>query len=272
MKKSLIILSVCLIVLGLMVTALAYFSFTPFDTENQKTYEITEAFQNIHIDVDTTDVTFLPSSDGTCKVVFREEPRLFHRVSVQNGTLTIERIDARQWYEQMFPFTNLSADIYLPQNQYGTLLYESDTGDLEMPAGFLFSLAELETDTGNILWRSDVTENLSISVDTGDITLSGSHVGSMDLESDTGDVLLSETLAEHFISVETNTGNVAFVNADGETIHVETDTGDVTGTLLTEKLFRGESDTGRVRIPWDTRGGDCIVFTDTGDIKLSVAK
>lgn len=252
MKKSLIILAACLVVLGLIVTALAFLSFDSFDTGNQKTYEITEPFQNIRIDVDTTDVRFFPSADGTCKVICTEKSRLSHTVSVQNDTLTIGTSDLRGWTDHLFFFGTMSANVYLPQSRYASLVSESDTGDLDMPGDFLFASAELETDTGDIRWQADVSGRLSLFTDTGDILLSGCHAGALE--------------------AETDTGNVRFDRADGDSIFVETDTGDVTGTLLTEKLFRGLSDTGRVNVPWDTRGGDCIVFSDTGDIELSVAK
>lgn len=256
MKRFLIVLSVCLNILALLVlvTVLCSTDFhLDLDTGSiQTTHEITEAFQNIHIDVDTTDLAFFPSADGTCKVICTEKSRLSHTVSVQNDTLTIGTSDLRGWTDHLFSFGTMSANIYLPQSQYASLVSESDTGDLDMPGDFLFASAELETDTGDIRWQADVSGRLSLFTDTGDILLSGCHAGALEAETDTGDV--------------------RFDRADGDSIFVETDTGDVTGTLLTEKLFRGLSDTGRVNVPWDTRGGDCIVISDTGDIELSVAK
>ena len=256
MKKSLIILSVCLVTVGLVLTAAILFStgfrvnFTADGT--QITHEITEPFQNILIDVDTTDVTFFPSADGTCKVVCAEPKAQNHRAIVWDDTLTIDVVDSSNWLDSLFFFGPMSVEIYLPQSQYASLVSESDTGDLDMPGDFQFSSAELDTDTGDIRWQADVSGRLSLFTDTGDILLSGCHAGALEAETDTGDV--------------------RFDRADGDSIFVETDTGDVTGTLLTEKLFRGLSDTGRVNVPWDTRGGDCIVISDTGDIELSVAK
>lgn len=256
MKKSLIILSVCLVTVGLVLTAAILFStgfrvnFTADGT--QITHEITEPFQNILIDVDTTDVTFFPSADGTCKVVCAEPKAQNHRAIVWDDTLTIDVVDSSNWLDSLFFFGPMSVEIYLPQSRYAALRFESDTGDLNMPKGFLFASAELEADTGDIFWMADASGRLSVSTDTGNVTL-------------------SDCLART-VEIDTDTGNVRFDRADGDSIFVETDTGDVTGTLLTEKLFRGLSDTGRVNVPWDTRGGDCIVFSDTGDIELSVAK
>lgn len=277
MKKTLLILTAVLVVLGLILTAASIFAtdftFDFFGGETvQTTQEITEDFQNIAIHVDTTDVRFFPSTDGTCKVVFTEKKNQFHMVTVQNDTLTIGYADTRLWYEQLFSFGSMSAEIYLPQNRYVVLNIETDTGNVHMPGAFLFSIADIETDTGDIDWQADLSGNLSISVDTGDILLLGLNAGTLELDSSTGNIQIVNTVVLQDMEIETDTGNVTFDKADAERVHVETDTGDVTGTFLTEKLFRAETDTGRVDIPWDTRGGDCIVITDTGDIKLSIAQ
>ena len=275
MKKVLITLSVCLNVLALLVLA-AVFCSTEFRGNlgakpEQTTHEITDPFQNVLIDVDTSDVTVLPSADGTCKVVCTETKAQNHRVTVRDDTLMIDVVNSGDWLESLFSFGAMSVEIYLPQSRYAALRFESDTGNLEMPGDFLFASAELEVDTGDILWQADVSGKLSVSADTGDVTLSDCLAGMVEVETDTGNVYFDRADGES-IRVETDTGNVYFDRADGESIRVETDTGNVTGTVATEKLFRGVSDTGRVNVPWDTRGGDCIVFTDTGNIELSVAQ
>ena len=277
MKRTLLIVAVVLVVLGLVLTAAALFAtdftfdFFQFET-TERTLELTEDFQNIAIEVDTADVYFLPALDGKGKVYLTETKKQFHDVFVANDTLTVRAVDTRHWYEQLFSFGTMSVEIYLPQSRYVNLFCETDTGDLQMPSAFLFSIAEIETDTGDVDWHANTTGRLSLSTDTGKMQLLGLQAGSLKLEAGTGDIQIVDTTALQRIEVETDTGDVTFDKADGESIYVETDTGDVTGTFLTEKLFRGESDTGRVDVPWDTRGGDCIVITDTGDIKLSVAK
>lgn len=276
MKKTLLILAAILVVLGLVLTAALFatdFTFDFFQSGTiQNTHEITQDFQNISIHVDTADVRFLPSGDGTCKVILTETERQYHTVSVQNDTLTVRYTDARRWYEQMFSFGTMSVEIYLPQSRYVNFTAETDTGDLHMPGAFLFSIADIETDTGDVDWQADLSGKISVSVDTGDILLMGLSAGSLELDCDTGDVKIVNTVTLKDMKIENDTGDVTFEKADAESIRVETDTGDVTGTFLTEKLFRGESDTGKVDVPWDTRGGDCIVISDTGDIRLSIAE
>jgi len=63
---------------------------------------------------------------------------------------------------------------------------------------------------------------------------------------------------------------VKFDGCDAEEIFVETDTGDVKGTLLSEKVFMANSDTGKISFHKTVTGGRCEIETDTGDIKIQI--
>ena len=67
-------------------------------------------------------------------------------------------------------------------------------------------------------------------------------------------------------------GDVMLEKCDAAVLEIETDTGDVKGSLLSDKVFLVETDTGRVSVPHSTSGGRCEVSTDTGDIQLTLAK
>ena len=58
--------------------------------------------------------------------------------------------------------------------------------------------------------------------------------------------------------------------SDADSILIKTSTGNVKGTLLSEKVFSAESDTGRVSIPKSYSGGECDISTSTGDIKIEI--
>ena len=110
MKKSTRIWSVtatCLLCVGLVVM-LAVLSACSWDFKKLSTsefqvntYTIEDEFSSIALDVDTTDISILPSEDGTCKVVCGEREKEEHRVTVENGVLTITFEDTRKWYEMV---------------------------------------------------------------------------------------------------------------------------------------------------------------------------
>lgn len=200
--------------------------------------------------------------------------------------------------------------IYLPKTQYNTLQVRTYTGATKVPEDFRFETAKVKTDTGEIDWKASVAGGLTLETDTGDMSVdteilgrltvrtstgethvasakntSGVYVQSntgkiwlqnvtcrfLEVKTDTGEVRLEDTVAEVSSTITTETGHVIFEHFDAlEGLHVTTDTGDVTGTLLSEKQFLTETDTGEVNVPKNVDGGLCSVTTETGDINIEV--
>ncbi len=255
------------------------------------TYEIQGDFDKISIDVDITKIEFEPSEDDTCSIVCFEMENSRHSATVKDNTLVINTADTRKWYDYIgiFSFKTPKLTVYLPQNEYTSLFIETDTGDITIPRDFTFQSIEIEGDTADVNIYSPITDTLNLELSTGDITISSATAGSIELNTstgdlklegsrireltvntDTGDVKLSSVTAEKSIDINTSTGDVSFDGCDASEIAVNTDTGDVTGSLLSEKIFSAESDTGRISLPNTTTGGICKINTDTGDIKLEI--
>lgn len=77
-------------------------------------------------------------------------------------------------------------------------------------------------------------------------------------------------IATEKFSIKRSTGDVTFDGCDATEIFVETDTGNVKGSLLTDKVFIAQTDTGRVDVPKTVNSGKCEICTDTGDIKIDI--
>jgi DUF4097 and DUF4098 domain-containing protein YvlB len=89
---------------------------------------------------------------------------------------------------------------------------------------------------------------------------------------DTGDIDLISVIASGSFSIVRSTGDVSFEECDAAEILVTTSTGDVEGTLLSDKVFFVETDTGRREYPQSTTGGKCQITTSTGDIEISIER
>ena len=61
-----------------------------------------------------------------------------------------------------------------------------------------------------------------------------------------------------------------FKGSDAAELFVKTDTGDVTGSLLTDKIFITQTNTGDVDVPDTAAGGRCEIRTNTGDIEIKI--
>lgn len=275
-----------------------------------KTYTVGDAFENIHVAVDTADVVLAVSNDGTCKVVCTEKEKFTYNVGVENQTLYVKPQNDAKWYNNftLFSFKEMKVEVYLPATAYARLTIGSDTGDINVPSAFTFTAAHLQTDTGDCQWaatastlsietdtgdidaRGFTAEQVSIATDTGDmdvenVTVSGglnteTNTGETEMENvqcrqlamktDTGDIELKNTVALEKLTIESDTGEVSFVDVDSADIFVKTDTGDVEGSLQSGKIFSYKTDTGDVRLPANGDGGKCEIITCTGDIHIKI--
>ena len=274
------------------------------------TYEISEAFDAISMDTDTADIVFAASDDGICKVVCYEQEYAKHSAVVEDDTLIIRVADKREWYQYIgINFSTPQITVYLPKTEYNNLLIDGDTSDVEIPNDFMFKNVDISLSTGDVEFCASASEMIKIKTSTGDICVENISAGSLDLSvstgkvtvtgvdcgdvkinvstgktnmtdircknllssGDTGDISLKNVIATEKFSIERSTGDVKLEKSDAAEIYIETDTGDVTGTLLTEKVFIAETDTGRVDVPKTTTGGKCEIETDTGNIIISIS-
>lgn len=273
-------------------------------------YEIAEAFRDISITTDTADVRFVPSGDGKCTVECYEAENAKHSVAVENGTLTIEINDSKPWYVYIgFCFSSPRITVYLPQAEYAALSVRAGAGDVEIPKDFAFARADISLTTGNAGVYASASESIQIKTSTGNIRVENVSAGSLDLSTatgavtvsgvdcrddlsvavstgearltglscrnvistgTTGSVLLKDVIAANRFSIERSTGDVKFTRCDAAEIFVKTNTGNVTGSLLTDKVFLTDTDTGSVTVPKTAAGGRCEIETDTGNIKIEI--
>ena len=247
-------------------------------TLEPNTYTLNEDFENLSIDVGTTDVTLLPSEDGECKVVCYETAKEKHSATVENGTLVIQKTDERAWYDYLSVGISESPTItvYLPKTQYSNLTIDISTGDVNLPNGFTFNnttisgstsdiamdgltadTMELTLSTGYLTLKSvTVTNNLSIKVGTGDTTLNQVSCKSLTHNSTTGGLNMKNVLVGEKMHIQKSTGDVKFERCDAGEIFIKTSTGDIEGSFLTAKVFPSDN---------------CNILTSTGDIHITVA-
>lgn len=314
--KIWLITATVLVMLGLILFAgvmAAYdFDFAKLSTVSYttNTYEVSRAFDKISIDVDTTEIEFVPSDDEQCRIVCIETEKVKHSAIVQDGTLIIDTVDTRKWYDHIsISLGTPKMTVYLPQNGYVSLFIETDTGNIIIPKYFSFETLEIDGDTSDVDCYASVSKVLAVELSTGDINVDTITAGKLDLttttgdinvnsattkndidietdtgavkltdasctdltaESDTGTISLKSVVAAGSFSIENETGDVRFEKSDAAQISVKTSTGDVTGTLLTEKVFITETSTGNVNVPKTIVGGKCEITTSTGNIKIDI--
>ncbi len=292
------IVAAVLVVTGLVIFAgvmtVYDYDFTKLSTVTYETntYEIGEAFDKISVDVDTTDIKFAPSDDKMCRIQCSETDKVKYSASVQDGTLIIDTVDTRKWYDYIGIFIGKQTmTIYLPQDNYTLISIDTDTGDIDIPKNFTFEEikidgktadvecgasvlknAEIKLSTGSIKMAELTAEKIDFSTATGDININNVNASdNVKIETDTGNISFNKVISKGDFEIESSTGNVKLENSDAAQIFVKTSTGNVTGNLLSEKIFLTDTSTGNVSVPKTMSGGRCEITTSTGNIEIYIA-
>ena len=301
------------ILLLLIIFCMMILTMTACSSMNYETniHEINEEFNNISIKTDTADIAFVPSNDGMCRVACYEHAKSIHSVEIQNGTLMINVVNNKKWYDYIgVNIDSPKITVYLPEKAYSSLVIEESTGDIEISKDFKFKSIDISLSTGNVKCYASAVENITIAASTGDIYAEGISasslaftvstgnvtVSSVTCEEDitigvstgktyltdvacknltstgsTGDISLKNVISTEKISVERSTGDVTLDRSDAAELFITTSTGDVEGSLLTDKVFITKTDRGRINVPNSITGGRCEITTETGDIKISIS-
>lgn len=212
-------------------------------------------------------------------------------------------------YIGIFSVGNPIITVYLPSAEYESLSVKTNTGDVGIPTGLHLKKLDISGTTGNVSCYASVKESMRIKMTTGDILVKDITAGSAELSVSTGRVEVSDLVCEGNLTVrvstgktvlsdlscanlysdgttgdlylrrviagenfhlERSTGDVELEGCDAAEIFVQTDTGDVVGSLLTDKVFLTQTDTGSIRVPSSVTGGRCEIITDTGDIDITI--
>ena len=266
--------AVSLILVGLTVFSgvmtMLHWDFSKLSTVNYETnrHEIREEFDNISVITDTADIRLALSEDGICRVDCYEDEKAIHTVTVRDGTLVIDVINSKRWYEYIGIDLGGSPTItvYLPNAEYASLLIRGATGNVEVPEKFTFGDVDVSTRTGDIDCYASVNGTMILQGRTGDIDIANLSVVSLSLSVSTGKVTAAEIRCEGDLTVGITTGKI---NLSGISCQSLTATGRTGGIALTDVIaaerFSIGTGTGDITLT-GCDAAELSLETGTGDI------
>lgn len=277
MKKSTkvwLIVAASLLLLGIFILggtlSMIKWDLTKLCTQKYETntHEITEDFDNISINTNTSDLIFFPSSDGKCKVICHEIEKTKHAVTVEGETLTINCIDTRKWYDYitLFSFDTPKITIYLPKNEYSALVLSTSTGDTKIPNDFKFNTIDINGSTGDIDCFASSAEAVKIKISTGDINIRDISAGALDLATSTGDITLTSVICSGDIKLHVTTGDTKLTDITAKSLRSTGNTGDISlrNVIITDAMNITRN-TGDIKLD-ACDAAEIIIKTDTGDV------
>ncbi len=233
-----------------------------------KTYAVTEEFHSISIASRTANITFVPTSDGTCRVECAEKKRLSYAVGVEEGVLKVATEDLRVWYERIFNRRAPALTVYLPKTVYDALTIQGSTGSITLPADFTFGSMDIELSTGDVACYASATGEVKIHGSTGDVRLEDVTVGSLDITVSTGAVILTRASVTGDASVRVSTGDITATDVTAGSFASKGTTGHATLANITATGVSIERNTGRTTLA-GCEATDIALENSTGDVKLT---
>lgn len=235
----------------------------------ETTLEPSGDFENISINVYTTDLRLLPSEDGKCRIVCYEDEKISHTAEVKDGTLVIDTNDTRKWFTVSLSFKSTTMEVYLPKSEYEYLDIRTDTGAVYLPNNCTFESINIDGNTGAVSCHSSAKGDVDIELDTGALVVSNVSAGSMKLKTDTGIIELSGSTVAENIDVASATGFVSLENITCVSLRAKADTGRVSLDGVTCSDLHAETDTGSIALENVVGSGKFELISDTGHIDLN---
>ena len=228
-----------------------------------------EDFSDIEIDIATSDLEIVKSSDSSKKVVCKETEKEKHYIEVIAGTLSIKRFEAKKWYEKLFDFTmdKKVVTIYLPEEEYHNLFITASTGKIFVSNDFTFNKVNIKLTTGILEFQANAEDYVRLESSTGEINVKNVECQSLNVTATTGNVSLIESYVHGSAQINISTGNiktqdfksyslkatastgkVSLVNTVIKTeIDINTSTGDVVFEKSDAETLKIETTTGNVK-------------------------
>lgn len=257
-------------------------------TEVSKTYTIKDIYNDIKIEGNNFDINIYLSRNNENKIVYVENKKITVEPKVVEGVLMINQYDNRKFYDTLFNFSHFNIDLYLTKESINSLNIKGRVGDVDVHEGFTFNDAIINNSTGDVEFKSNVISSLNIKNSTGDIEVENSSIGDaiietktgdielinvncnkLDIKVSTGDTELTNVLVATDFNLNGSTGDLDFDDFDASNIYVTLTTGNVKGTILSNKIFNAQSETGSVKVPETYTGGICKIKVSTGNIQIS---
>lgn len=296
MKKGYFAVAAMLLITVAIITVLLVFNVTNlnFNSKDENlitnTYEISEDFENLYIDAEKDDISFVVSEDGKCKVVCKDYESMTHSAKVNNNKLEIIIKDKNSGNVSSSLSQIPKTTVYLPKSSYLSLTLKGTSGDVEIPKDFNFDNTDIflssgdiqiksllckgdikiEVSSGNVLLDNISCNTLFAKCSSGDIRLKDVKCTKLETSGYSGNLTMEDVYATELFNISRSSGKIKFDECDAKTLNIKTSSGRVSGSLLSGKTFITETSSGYVNIPKTDFGGKCTIVTGSGDINIKI--
>ena len=238
-----------------------------------RTFDLTDKeVQNFNFDLSTSSVEFIPTTDGTKKVMLYENKRHWHEEKVEDKTLYVVSKSSEKWYEKIgWDLTEKKVEVYYPSFEFSSLRIDSSTGNVKIPKEFSFNTCGIDLSTGNVTYNANTKGSISIDTSTGNISLTDVSTSSLKINRSTGKVTLTNVNVEESLILDGSTGRSELEKVRSKTLNISGSTGVIKlNDVVTTENIKIEVSTGDVKFSDLDAGTEIDIETSTGDVEGSL--
>ncbi len=234
-SKILLTVALSLVLVGALLVLLAFLmvGFDPMKLNNAtpkiETYILTEAFQDIDIDVSESNIVILASENGECRVVSNETEKVTHTVTVEEGILKIRVKDRRAWYEHIgLFFAKMELRVYLPQDVLQNVKLKSISGRIHSAQPMTCNTFFAESTSGGItLEQIKADHAVRVGTVSGDIAVRGLSADVLEASSTSGNLSLKSVKVQDGVTANTVSGEITWTNGECADLNLRSTSGDL---------------------------------------------
>lgn len=229
---------------------------------------IDEPFQNLYIQTEFSDVTLLPSDDGTCKISFCQLLHELHVTTVEDNTLMIDFFPIYALYQTVGPtFGDPKITIYLPRTEYDSLNIQTGSADVNIPQDFHFKSISISSSLSpTVNSRASVDGAIEIKTEGGKIDLANVSAETLDVTTNSGKIFLTDVTCHDDITIHAAKRKIELTNVKCKSISTCSTTGKtLLNNVIAEETLLVESTKGNVYFN-SCDAARIVVQTTRGDV------
>lgn len=243
------------------------FENTVAESYETTTKDIVGDFDRIAITDNDAEIKLLPSGDGKARIEYSVVEDRDYIITVSDGVLDIRVDDDRSSFFN-FTYRKIVLNVCLPDSEYESLTVDCTSGSVEVPEGFTFAETDIETSSGSVDLKANVTGTADINTTSGAIRLDNLKPQSLTAESTSGSVKVNDAGAQD-ARIMTTSGSAKINGGEFGSLEVNSSSGSIRVEGITAAKISAEASSGSVTLTRCAVSGEARVKTSSGSIELA---
>lgn len=262
----------------------------------KKVYASAEKINSIEIDAGNVSVDVRPSPNDEVIVTYNENRCEYYDISVQDGRLTINNVNNREWYEYIMVF-NLGGryitvevpdyfagdididvsnkDIVIENISAASVKLEDSNDDIILNNVDASGAVKVHNSNGDVSFtRCSIGEELNVRNSNGPVKLTDLSAASLIIDGSMSRINLTRVKTDLDAFLDTSNKNIEFLELEvGTKLTCDNSNGAIIGSLhgnINDFTISTDVSNGDCNMPQDMKGGDKLLELETSNDDIEI--